>query len=300
MKFSIARSGAKRFLEAMKELNQGKSGSGGEVIGQFGVGFYSAFMVADDVTVTSRSFRPDEAAARWHSDGQEGYEVGPAEREERGDDGLQRVTSGGGHGARGSHTSTPGDVLSAFASGTDRRMAAVRLLQVEPHLVLALERGELEARAREAVDLFGEARVLLNSDCGFATFADNPVASKRIAEAKLAAIADAAERLRGSGVSAGVVSMHTVKPLDESLLTSTFASMQLVATVEEHSVLGGLGGAVAEWLSSQPPARARLLRIGAADSFLHEAGGQAHARQRYGLDPDSIAAQVAAALAQTP
>jgi molecular chaperone HtpG len=81
---TIAHSGARRFLEAMKELNQGKSGSGSEVIGRFGVGFYSAFMVADEVTVTSRSFRVDEDPARWHSDGQGGYTVGPGEREERG------------------------------------------------------------------------------------------------------------------------------------------------------------------------------------------------------------------------
>jgi molecular chaperone HtpG len=81
---TIAHSGARRFLEAMKELNQGKSGSGSEVIGQFGVGFYSAFMVADEVTVTSRSFRPDDGPARWHSDGQGGYTVASGERDERG------------------------------------------------------------------------------------------------------------------------------------------------------------------------------------------------------------------------
>ena len=81
---TIAHSGARRFLEAMKELNQGKAGAGSEMIGQFGVGFYSAFMVADEVTVTSRSFRPEAEAARWHSEGQGGYEVGPAQRDERG------------------------------------------------------------------------------------------------------------------------------------------------------------------------------------------------------------------------
>lgn len=55
---------------------------------------------------------------------------------------------------------------------------------------------EIEARAARAIEHFGAERVLLNSDCGFATFADNPVASARIAEAKLAAMAEAARRLR--------------------------------------------------------------------------------------------------------
>ncbi len=81
---TIAHSGARRFLEAMKEINRGKAGSGTDVIGQFGVGFYSAFMVADEVTVLSRSFLPEEEAARWHSDGQGGYQVEAAEIGDRG------------------------------------------------------------------------------------------------------------------------------------------------------------------------------------------------------------------------
>src|SRR5207249_2213299 len=55
---------------------------------------------------------------------------------------------------------------------------------------------EVVARGRRAIDLLGEARVLLTPDCGFATFADNPVASPEIAEAKLRVIVEAAERLR--------------------------------------------------------------------------------------------------------
>jgi len=54
---------------------------------------------------------------------------------------------------------------------------------------------EILAKAKKAVDLFGRERVLLNPDCGFATFADNPVASAAAAEGKLRAIADAAKRL---------------------------------------------------------------------------------------------------------
>ena len=58
---------------------------------------------------------------------------------------------------------------------------------------------EIAMRARRAVKLFGPERVLLTPDCGFATFADNPVASPSVAEAKLRAIAEAAELVRRGG-----------------------------------------------------------------------------------------------------
>ncbi|HEX8136017.1 MAG TPA: transketolase C-terminal domain-containing protein [Pyrinomonadaceae bacterium] len=103
----------------------------------------------------------------------------------------------------------------------------------------------------------------------------------------------AAEELESGGVSAQVVSFHTVKPLDEALLAEAFSKFTVVATLEEHSLLGGFGGSVAEWMADQlRPPRARLCRIGTADEFLHEAGGQAYAREYFGLTPESIARKV--------
>ncbi len=67
---TIAHSGTKKFLEAAKE-----SGDAKDLIGQFGVGFYSVFMAADKVEVTTRSWQPEAAPVRWVSDGQEGYEL---------------------------------------------------------------------------------------------------------------------------------------------------------------------------------------------------------------------------------
>ena len=68
---TIAHSGTKKFLEAMKESKGGTQ----DLIGQFGVGFYSVFMAADKVEVTTRSWQQDAAPVRWTSDGQEGYEL---------------------------------------------------------------------------------------------------------------------------------------------------------------------------------------------------------------------------------
>ena len=89
-------------------------------------------------------------------------------------------------------------------------------------------------------------------------------------------------------ISAQVVSVHTVKPLDEELCSDVFSRFSVVATIEEHSVIGGLGGAAAEWLSDQPPQRARLCRIGTPDLFVHEAGEEEHVREYVGLTSGKI------------
>ncbi|MFN8374367.1 MAG: molecular chaperone HtpG [Anaerolineae bacterium] len=79
----IARSGAKAFIEALKDK---KNAPVQDVIGQFGVGFYSAFMVADKIRVVSRSYKPGESVYAWESDGGNTYSIEPAEREARGTD----------------------------------------------------------------------------------------------------------------------------------------------------------------------------------------------------------------------
>lgn len=81
---TIARSGAKGFLQAMEESGQKGQGVTADIIGQFGVGFYSVFMVADEVKVISRSYKPDAEAAQWVSSGQGTYSISPADKSERG------------------------------------------------------------------------------------------------------------------------------------------------------------------------------------------------------------------------
>ena len=68
---TIAHSGTKKFMEALKQKQEG----GADLIGQFGVGFYSSFMVADRVEVFTRSYEPEAASLRWSSDGREGYSI---------------------------------------------------------------------------------------------------------------------------------------------------------------------------------------------------------------------------------
>ena len=68
---TIAHSGTKKFMEALKQKQEG----GADLIGQFGVGFYSSFMVADRVEVFTHSYDPEAASLRWSSDGREGYSI---------------------------------------------------------------------------------------------------------------------------------------------------------------------------------------------------------------------------------
>lgn len=77
---TIAQSGARAFLERLQENDTPP----GDIIGQFGVGFYSVFMVADLVRVVSRSYRSDAEAAAWVSHGDDSFRVEPADKEQRG------------------------------------------------------------------------------------------------------------------------------------------------------------------------------------------------------------------------
>ncbi|HOX28195.1 MAG TPA: transketolase C-terminal domain-containing protein, partial [bacterium] len=99
----------------------------------------------------------------------------------------------------------------------------------------------------------------------------------------------AADLLEGRGISVSAASFHTVKPLDMEYLEDAFRQHEIVASVEEHSVCGGLGGTVAEWLSEETSIRARLVRCGVPDTFFPDAGDQAYARKYFGIDAESIA-----------
>jgi len=77
---TIARSGAKAFVEAAQQTDQNLA----DIIGQFGVGFYSAFMVADSIRVVSRSYRPDAESAAWIATGEDTYQLEKGDREARG------------------------------------------------------------------------------------------------------------------------------------------------------------------------------------------------------------------------
>mgnify|MGYP002554985861 CR=1 FL=1 len=105
----------------------------------------------------------------------------------------------------------------------------------------------------------------------------------------VAASLEAAEKLAAEGISAEVINIHTIKPLDEDMIVAAAKETGKVVTVEEHSVIGGLGGAVCECLSEKAPVPVK--RIGVNDVF-GESGPATALLEKYGLDAEGIYKQV--------
>lgn len=103
---------------------------------------------------------------------------------------------------------------------------------------------------------------------------------------------DAAELLKQRGLSVGVASFPTVKPLDEAYLSRVAAAVPVIYTLEEHTVVGGFGGAVCECVSALRGPRARVVRLGLNDTYCAVVGNQAYLEERFGLDGPGVARRV--------
>lgn len=105
---------------------------------------------------------------------------------------------------------------------------------------------------------------------------------------------EAADLLAADGISAKIVNIHTIKPIDEELVVACALETGKVVTVEEHSVIGGLGSAVCDVLSEKAPTK--VLKIGVNDVF-GESGPALELIKKYGLDAKSIYEKVKAFVA---
>lgn len=99
----------------------------------------------------------------------------------------------------------------------------------------------------------------------------------------------AAEILAGKGIDAQVINIHTIKPLDEEIILSAAEKTGRIFTVEEHSVIGGLGSAVCDVLAAKRPTK--VTKIGVQDVF-GESGPALELLHKYKLDAEGIAEQV--------
>jgi len=95
----------------------------------------------------------------------------------------------------------------------------------------------------------------------------------------------AADQLSADGISARVIDMHTIKPLDGESLLAAAKETKYIVTAEEHSVIGGLGGAVAEYLATNCPTP--MAFVGQKDTF-GESGKPDELKQKYGLTAEDI------------
>ena len=96
---------------------------------------------------------------------------------------------------------------------------------------------------------------------------------------------EAKEELAKDGVSARVINIHTIKPIDKELLVNAAKETGAIVTVEEHSIIGGLGSAVAEVVTEEYPVP--VLKVGIKDTF-GESGKPNELLKAYGLTTESI------------
>ena len=104
---------------------------------------------------------------------------------------------------------------------------------------------------------------------------------------------EAAETLAKEGIDAGVINIHTVKPLDTALITEAAKRSGAIVTAEEHNVIGGLGAAVCEALAESCPVP--VLRVGVEDQY-GRSGKVPELLELYGLTAENIAAKARSAV----
>lgn len=130
--------------------------------------------------------------------------------------------------------------------------------------------------------VLGKARVVRQGDA-MTLIATGGVLGEAIA---------AAQALAETGTACRVLSLHTIKPLDTDAIVAAARDTGGIVTIEEHSVIGGLAGAVAETCLEHGVAPRRFARLGLRDQFATEVGSQPYLRARYGLDAASIVSAV--------
>jgi len=179
----------------------------------------------------------------------------------------------------------PNMTVIVAADGPEAK-AAVKAATAYPGPVyLRLSRAEVPVVFSEGEPEFEIGRGRVMRDGGDVTLVATGV--------MLARALEAAEQLAGEGVGARVIEIHTLKPLDERLLVATAEETGALVTAEEHSVIGGLGGAVAEVLGRRRPTPVEM--VGLRDTFA-ESGAYEPMLDAYGMSIEDIVAAAGRAL----
>ena len=106
---------------------------------------------------------------------------------------------------------------------------------------------------------------------------------------------EASSMLKEEGISAEVIDMHTIKPIDEEIIINSARKTRAVVTAEEHNIIGGLGGAVAEVLCEKYPVP--MVRVGIKDVF-GQSGKPMELVELYGIRPKDVVAAAKKAIAK--
>lgn len=174
----------------------------------------------------------------------------------------------------------PGDLVEA-------EEATRAIAQHQGTCYLRLGRGG-EKRIHQRIQDFQLGKAIKICDC-------NENADKKIAIFSTGAIlddtTDACEKLRVSGYNIMQYSFPTVKPIDREIIKKCALGCDYIFTVEEHNIMGGFGGAVAE-IMAELAGRAKLIRIGIEDLYCTRVGNQTYLREQYGINAENIIKRV--------
>lgn len=186
--------------------------------------------------------------------------------------------------------SIPNLVVVSPGDPAEARAATRALVEHDGPAYLRLGRaGEPEVHATDPAFELGKVMILR----------DGSDATLITTGGQLHATLQAADALAERGIHARVVDMHTIKPLDERAILDAASETEAIFTIEEHSVIGGLGGAVAEILMESETRPRFFKRIGLNDTFSSLVGDHDYLRAHYGLDTSGILSIVLAVLRET-
>lgn len=183
----------------------------------------------------------------------------------------------------------PGIVMCAPGSAFESGMAVDAVIAHQGPAYLRLERAAADFSDDSAIPfVFGRARTL-REGTDFTLIAAGGVLAEVIA---------AADLLARSNIRCRVLSLHTLKPFDSEAVLAAAAETGGICTIEENTLQGGLGGAVAECCMDHQVQPRRFRRIGIKDTFISTVGDQTYLRNEIGLSRDAIAVAVRSMLQQ--
>lgn len=172
--------------------------------------------------------------------------------------------------------SIPNIAVVVVCDASEARAATLGAADYQGPVYLRLSRAEIPPVHRTDMDFEIGRGILLRPGRDVTITANGCMVSKAL---------EAAAALTGEGIEAEVIDMHTLKPIDSGLLLASAAKTGAVVTAEEHSVIGGLGSAVAEVLSGRHPLP--LEAVGIQDTF-GESGDYEALLSHYGLESTSV------------
>ena len=175
--------------------------------------------------------------------------------------------------------SIPGMTVMCPSDPFETEWATATAVRLKRPVYLRLgKKGEPNLSTKKPRLTMGKARILRNGT-DIALLGYGPLVAQVIL---------ATDKLVKKNMNPLVASIHTIKPIDQVFIKSLARTFRLIITVEEHSIIGGLGSAVAEILAEEETTT-RLVRLGIPDRFVFEIGSQNHLRKNLGLTPDAIA-----------